>query len=426
MAVSTRKKKVVRKVKSTAGEPDLSNGLELSGEQFYRAKSHALDYYRMEHKSSDFKKWTMEYVSQSEKWSEKKSIILKNKESEFNSTLGGLCRILNKGAPDLHPGQQEYIDRMPGLSGQATPMSSFIDKTLDKLYESGKTVVEEKKQEEEEETKRKAPVISIQERIRQQALLACERIEDWLETWTKDPDNFKPKSFNFTKHFLDFKVSQAHARKIIDMYTPEINEFEELVNPPTKAQLSKMTEIERDYAEQLKEGYSHINKKQAQLYLEGLKTLVGACMLVIDTSKAQRKPRKRIRSVEKIVSKLKYKINDDKFQLASISPTEIIGASELWVFNIKNRKLGRYMAKNPDPLGTRREGSGLGVKGTTIQGFHEETSIQKTLRKPEVTLEEFKKAGKIKLRKFLDDIATTDTKLNGRINSDTIILKAID
>jgi len=100
MAVATRKKKVVRKVKSTAGEPDLSNGLELSGEQFYRAKSHALDYYRLEHKSTDFKKWTMDYVSQSEKWSEKKSIIAKNKESEFNSTLGGLCRILNKGAPD--------------------------------------------------------------------------------------------------------------------------------------------------------------------------------------------------------------------------------------------------------------------------------------------------------------------------------------
>jgi hypothetical protein len=304
-------------------------------------------------------------------------------------------------------------------------MSSFIDKTLDKLYESGKTVIEEKA-EEEKENKRKAPVISIQERIRQQALLACERIDDWLDTWRDDPDNFKPKSFNFTKHFLDFKVSQAHARKIIDMYSPEIAEFEELVSPPTKAQLSKMTELERDWAEQLKEGYSHLNKKQAQLYLEGLKTLVGACMLVIDTSKAQRKPRKRVRSVEKIVSKLKYKVNDDKFQLASISPTEIIGASELWVFNIKNRKLGRYMAKNPDPLGTRREGSGLSVKGTTIQGFHEETSIQKTLRKPEVTLEEFKKAGKIKLRKFLDDIATTDTKLNGRINSDTIILKAID
>jgi hypothetical protein len=425
MAVATRKKKVVRKVKSTAGEPDLSNGLELSGEQFYRAKSEALSYYRLEHKSSDFKKWTMEYVSQSEKWSEKKSIISKNKESEFNSTLGGLCRMLNKGAPDLHPGTQEYIDRMAGLTGQATPMSTFIDKTLDKLYESGKTVVEEK-EEEEKETKRKAPVISIQERIRQQALLACERIDDWLDTWREDPDNFKPKSFNFTKHFLDFKVSQAHARKIIDMYSPEINEFEELVNPPTKAQLSKMTELERDWADQLKEGYSHLSKKQAQLYLEGLKTLVGACMLVIDTSKAQRKPRKRVRSVEKIVSKLKYKINDDKFQLASISPTEIIGASELWVFNIKNRKLGRYMAKNPDPLGTRREGSGLSVKGTTIQGFHEETSIQKTLRKPEDTLGEFKKAGKIKLRKFLDEIATTDTKLNGRINSDTIILKTID
>lgn len=427
MAVATKKKKTVsRKIKSTSNEPNLSNGLELTGADFYRQKSHALDYYRLEGKSAQFKKWTIEYVESSDKWKDKKAVISKNKESEFNSTLGGLCRLINTGMPDLHPGVQKYIDDMAGLTGENKPSSEFIDKRLEELYTRGKVVVEEIKETEKEKEKRKAPVITIQQRIQMQANLACERIEDWLETWTEDPDTFKPKSFNFTKHFIDFKVSQAHARKIMEMYTPEMNDFEELVNPPTKSQLSKMTEIEKDWAEQLKEGYSHINKKQAKLYLEGLKTLVGACMLVIDTSKATRKPRKRSVSAEKIVQKLKFKINDDKFQLASITPTEIIGASELWVFNTKNRKIGRYLAKNPDPLGTRREGSGLSVKGTTIQGFNEETSVQKTLRKPEIQLEEFKKAGKIKLRKFLDEIKTTDTKLNGRINSDTIILKSVD
>jgi hypothetical protein len=58
-----------------------------------------------------------------------------------------------------------------------------------------------------------------------------------------------------------------------------------------------------------------------------------------------------------------------------------------------------------------------------IIGFDEEKSTQKTLRKPEETLKEFKLAGKIKLRKFLEEIKTTETKLNGRINLDTIILR---
>ena len=40
-------------------------------------------------------------------------------------------------------------------------------------------------------------------------------------------------------------------------------------------------------------------------------------------------------------------------------------------------------------------------------------------------LKDFKGAGKVKLRKFLDDIKTTDTKLNGRCNPETVLLKVI-
>ena len=52
-------------------------------------------------------------------------------------------------------------------------------------------------------------------------------------------------------------------------------------------------------------------------------------------------------------------------------------------------------------------------------------SIQKTLRKPTEQLKEFKDAGKVKLRKYMDDIKTTDTKLNGRCNPDTVLLKVV-
>ena len=65
----------------------------------------------------------------------------------------------------------------------------------------------------------------------------------------------------------------------------------------------------------------------------------------------------------------------------------------------------------------------LTIKGTTIVGYDEHKSIQKTIRKPDDKLKEFKSAGKILLRKFLDDINATDTKLNGRINEDIILLK---
>ena len=105
--------------------------------------------------------------------------------------------------------------------------------------------------------------------------------------------------------------------------------------------------------------------------------------------------------------------------------TGALCAPFLGVFNRKTRKIGKYIAKNIDPLGQQREGTGLSVKGTSIIGFDEKQSIQKTLRKPDEQLRLFKEAGKVKLRKYLEDIKTTDTKLNGRCNPDTVLLKVI-
>jgi len=187
-----------------------------------------------------------------------------------------------------------------------------------------------------------------------------------------------------------------------------------------------MTEQERDHADQLIEGYSIYDKKDLKKLYDAYGNIIGALNVVIEASKANRKTRKRApKSKEKLVQKLKFKATDDKFHLASINPIDIIACNELWVFNTKTRKIGKYVAKNVDPLGQEREGSGLSVKGTTITGFRESQSIQKTIRKPEEKLKEFHNAGKIKLRTFLEDINAVEIKLNGRINPETILLKAV-
>jgi hypothetical protein len=92
-----------------------------------------------------------------------------------------------------------------------------------------------------------------------------------------------------------------------------------------------------------------------------------------------------------------------------------VGCSQLWVFNTKTRKLGVY---NSDP-------GGLGVKGSTLLNYDAITSKQKTLRKPEDILPEVVKSGKITLRKILPGIKAVEQELTGRINSDTILLRAI-
>ena len=168
---------------------------------------------------------------------------------------------------------------------------------------------------------------------------------------------------------------------------------------------------------QLTEGYPY---KKAELK----KILAFYTMLAEDadhyanSQKANRKIRvKKAPSIEKVVAKLKYAVTNEQYKLVSIDPKKIIGSQELWVFNTKTRKLGKYVAGNGFSAGE------LSVKGTGIIGFDEKKSVQKTVRKPDVTLKEFQKAGKVALRKFLEDIKATDIKLTGRINKDVILLK---
>ena len=305
------------------------------------------------------------------------------------------------------------LEKEPTIVPEA--YSNGIVKWVNELAEEGAALAEVKK--EETVKPKNVYVPTIQERITEQAQEACEAIEEWLEGFITDKSSFDPKGFDFVGHFARMKVSQAHARKIKGYYKSELEEAQIIVNLPTPQQISRIkNDREKDHALQLREGYGHLSKKESQMYLVALETLAGACDMVIDSAKATRKPKvKKMPSKEKIVAGVKYKMVDEKYQLTSVNPLELIEATEIWVFNSKTRKLGKYVAADDCRVMT--------VKGSTIIGYDETTSVQKTLRKPEETLKEFKSAGKIKLRKFLDDINTTSITLNGRLNNDIVILK---
>jgi len=291
-----------------------------------------------------------------------------------------------------------------------------MKKWILELAEEGKEIIEEKKSEEKD--KKNVYVPTIQERIRDQAIDACDAIEEWLEDFISNPTTFDPKSFDFANHFVKHNVSQAHARKIKSFYVDQLREAQTVVDMPSSAEIKKIKdEAQADYALQIREGYAHVSKDQAKKWLAGLENLMSSLDMIVESAKAVRKPRvKKAPSKEKMIAKIKYQVRDEKYQLVSINPIDIVGATEVWVFNTKTRKLGKYVAE---------EHTTIQVKGTTLLFIDEKLSVQKTLRKPEVQLKEFKKAGKVVLRKFMDSINAVEIKLNGRLNTDTIILKAV-
>jgi hypothetical protein len=177
------------------------------------------------------------------------------------------------------------------------------------------------------------------------------------------------------------------------------------------------TELEAAQAktdEQLVEGYKHFKAADYKRIYAWLDELQKAVDQYRGVKKATKKARvKKSPSKEKLVAKLKYAKQDTVLKLVSVNPVDVIGASELWVYNTKTRKLGQYIAATS---------AGLAIKGTSIENYTAK-SASKTLRKPEQQLAEFAKAGKIQLRKFMDSIKATETLLNGRINADVLLLK---
>lgn len=416
-----RKKKVrLTPVKKTAKNTISFEGWEeMDGAAYHRRVQNLRSELYDNNKPADLAPEVFAWMKENEY---SKSDIDAAKKRGPSSVLGITCKLLRSGMPDLNPKHKEYWESLPGTSGEMKPVTDWVRKNLEEVIAVGRTMVEETK--EEEKKKASTYIPTIQERIRDQAINMAEPIDEWLEGFVVDKIGFDPKSFNFKSHFTKAGVTQAHARKLKEFYANELADFDELERMPTAAQLKKMDEHNADMWEQLKEGYAHIKKADIAKYRTAIEGLMEALDFIIDQSKAARKPRKaKPKSADKLVAKVKYLKIDEKYKLTSINPVDIVGANELWVFNVKTRKLGKYVAANIDPKGMGRDGSGLSVKGASITGYDENLSVQKTLRKPEEQLKEFKAAGKVALRKFLDDIKTTDTKLNGRINSDTVLIK---
>jgi hypothetical protein len=311
----------------------------------------------------------------------------RTKDSRCGTTMGAIASNLLRGMPAVR------ADFNQGRDTAAWLRSEIVS-----VIEAGKNDIEEV------EAKEAKPVVlqpSIQERLRETAYKMTEELEDAIESFQSDPENFDPKAFKVLNLLKGKQVKAAHARLIKTLYSRDLEELLELAGGKGD--------------EQLKEGYSHRSKKQIRNLITFYQEIMSACDMLAQEAKVNRKPKARkAQPKDKIVAKLKYMKSNEPLKLVSVNPTEIIGAKELWVFNTKTRKLGKYVAS---------EYMELGVKGTTITGFNENTSIQKTVRKPEEKLKEFKSAGKVQLRKFLEDINATDTKMNGRINEDTVLLK---
>jgi hypothetical protein len=318
------------------------------------------------------------------------SAFKKTKDNRCGMTMGSIAACLLRGMPEVHEGFNKGRDT-----------SQWLRDEIANVIAEGKDDIDDSEDVEKTADKPAVYVPNIQERMRDAAGAMSEELDAAIDSWIVDPEAFNPKDIKIINLLRGKGAKAAHSRFIKQYFQRNFDELQELASG------------EAD--EQLREAYKHNSRKNVKKLIEFYELIMAACDQIAQEAKILKKPRaKKVKPAEDLVKKLKFKTVDDKLGLVSVPAAGIIGAQAAIVYNTKTRKLGVYHA---------RSSSGLQVKGTSITEFTEK-SFQKTLRKPDTQVREFKEQNTQKrVETWFDKIKSVETVMNGRLNADIMILK---
>ena len=349
--------------------------MKLGHPEYQRRYLYVEDYLRYEYNTKDLKKEALTWLQKHDK---KLARLAPKVEDWRFMILGKLCFVLNHG-------------------GQLTDNAhQYIDKKINEI----KQLVKERHIGQPTKSK-KTSKLTIQDHLLHKARnFAADYVDSEIDNIFQD-SKYKVSVDPYSA-MMSEKISQGHAKYIIQMYQSDIEDLQCLVSGTADAQL--------------KEGYSSSTKKQIKSALDFYNKTISAANMIIKKSVANRKPRKtstKQRDFIKDVSGFKYRTECSEMGLVSVSPIKIIGAKEVWVYNTVTRKLGKYCSMDD---------TGLDVSGTSIKNYSQQTSVSKTLRNPETQLKNFS-GGIRKYNNQFKQIKGKELAVKTRLNTDTIILK---
>jgi hypothetical protein len=242
------------------------------------------------------------------------------------------------------------------------------------------------------------PTVSIQDRLREKVSDIAGELDGAVDDYIVSGYKTQKSPFAIMKD----TTKGVHAHRLVDIFRKRRIEFDSVLNTDDN---------------QVREGYSNFTKPQLKKVIAYFDQIIMDALKIAGEAKESRKPRARKKkSADQLVSKMQYLNKFDELKLESIPAKQIIGSTQLWIYNTKTRKLGVYHAE---------DAGGFGVNGSTLTNFNEGKSVCRILRKPKDVLTTVMKSGKIALRNILPALTTAEAQLTGRINKDTILLKVL-
>ena len=360
--------KATAQMRGSVGEPSISK------DNYKVDLMLALNWYNANEESSRFTKYGLEYLKVNKMDSYVKSF---NQATDFETNqISILMRLISRG---------EYI---------SDEHKALVESRLATIKAKYSAKLEEKVEVKKDAT----PAPSVVDRVNDVARKHMAEIDNEIDKFMTN----KSSDFSLKAYIAKNGLSTAVTKKIAEFYKRLLNEVNETIKGDD---------------EQLVEGYSFLTNAQLKKFKALVDSIVSdaeAHVLVVKATAAPRKRKEKPAGIQ--VAKLQFLQEFPELELTSVHPTKIIGAQQLWIYNTKNKKLGVYYATGS---------SGFSVKGTSILGWDPEKSMQNGLRKPAVTLKEVTNGSPSQLSKVLPKLTTVSTKMNGRINSDTILLKVL-
>mgnify|MGYP003638464623 FL=1 len=343
--------------------------------------SRALNFYNYYLNMDDYVPIIEDYLKSMDRPSTKATVKMIRKAPKCIEIVscGKLARMMNLGMPKYHNG----VDYGVAVDIYLRKISTLVP------IERNKTKKDERK---------KVSVYDLmQDRIREGVLV---RMDEMLDGWIL---NTTAKVFKINVGSL-LKSVNAPISSLGTVVTWIDKQRDELIEARDKSNPDSV------------EGYSYLKKAAIKKRIALLEEMLNDVEIYKSTKKAARKPRKtKERSADKLVAKMNYLKSSPDYGVASVNPIKVVGSIKVYLFNEKYRKLTILSTTSL---------SGLSVKGTTIRDYDEKNSFSMKIRKPEEILPIIVSKTDRQIENVLKKLTTKKTSANGRVNDNTLILKA--
>jgi hypothetical protein len=360
-------------------EPQWKTKEGLTGKDLMWEILKAQNWYRGMADNSDLKKWLLEWMKKN--GYDKETIQLCSVGGVFDYDSGSYCRMATLGLKL----PKEY--------------TIIIEKNITRLKMIGENKAKNRAESAEQADE---PRESLQERVKRVTGDYLAEMNAKLDSGLEDIRAGKKPSFSMSEWLVNKKVKPIYCQAIADEFNKISREVQDAIDG-----------VDKD----LVEGYSFLKKKDLVKFSEFISDIVYNANQFATLGKKMKKPRKKkAKSPEKQVEKVKYQKEDSDLGVISLDPVKIIGSTRLITYNTKYKSISYYEIS---PLVT-----GFAIKGTSIVGFDEKKSYTKKLRKPKDVLKSML-GGIRQINNALNSLKTKQAKANGRLNENTIILQAL-